>query len=173
MIAVAEKEDREAFARLHAFFAPRLLSWLGRSAGAGASAEELVQETMLVVWRKARLFDPRQAGVATWVFAIARNLRIDAHRRGKSRETFPLGDWDEADLSPDAEARLLVVEREEKVRKAMRMLGEEQATIVRMNFFEDAPQSEIARRLGIPLGTVKSRSRLALMKLRELLEGDT
>jgi RNA polymerase sigma-70 factor (ECF subfamily) len=170
ILAVASRRDRAAFARLHAWFAPRLAGFLGRSRT--ADVEELVQETLLTVWRKAELYDPTQASAATWIFTIARNLRIDAARRAGRATFVDVADHDEIDDSPDGEALLLAGERETRVRAALAALPPEQADVVRMTYFTEKPQVEIARELGIPLGTVKSRLRLAANRLRTLLEGD-
>jgi len=170
ILAVASRRDRAAFARLHAWFAPRLAGFLARKGT--ADVEELVQETLLAVWRKADLYDPTQASASTWIFTIARNLRIDAARRAGRATFVDVADHDEADDSPDGEALLLAGERETRVRAALATLPPEQADVVRMTYFTEKPQVEIARDLGIPLGTVKSRLRLAANRLRTLLEGD-
>ena len=170
ILAVASRRDRTAFARLHAHFAPRLAGFLGR--GRTAEVEELVQETLLAVWRKAELYDPTQASASTWIFTIARNLRIDAARRAGRATFVDVADHDEIDDAPDGEALLIAGERETQVRAALAALPPEQADVVRMTYFTEKPQVEIARDLGIPLGTVKSRLRLAANRLRALLEGD-
>ena len=162
--------DRAAFAALFAHFAPRLKAYLMRL-GAGAQAgEDLAQEAMLTLWRKASLFDPTKASVATWLFTIARNLRIDAIRKERR------SDFDPADpglLPPgemDAEGGLEIAESEAAVRAALRLLSPEQAHIVELSFFADKPHSQIAAELSLPLGTVKSRLRLALARLRLALQ---
>jgi RNA polymerase sigma-70 factor (ECF subfamily) len=136
-------------------------------------AEDLVQETMLSVWRKADSFDPGRAGVATWIFTIARNQRIDARRRASSRR---LPDEDDPSLAPFAtaapDAAYDQMERETRLRAALTALPKEQIEVVRLSFFEDRPHAEIERVLGIPLGTVKSRLRLALNRLRAHLVED-
>lgn len=170
ILAVAARRDRAAFARLHARFAPRLLAFLAR--GGTVDAEAIVQETMLAVWRKAELFDPTQASAATWIFTIARNQRIDALRRAGRASFVDIADHDEIDESPDGEAVVLAGERERRVREALAALPPDQADVVRMTYFTDKPQVEIAAALGIPLGTVKSRLRLAANRLRALLEAD-
>lgn len=170
ILAVASRRDRQAFARLHAHFHPRLVTFLGR--GGMREAEELAQETLLAVWRKAELYDPTQAGAATWIFTIARNLRIDTARRAARATFVDVDDHDEVDESPDGEALLLAGERESRVRAALASLPPEQAEVVRQTYFTEKPQVEIARDLGIPLGTVKSRLRLAANRLRALLEPD-
>ncbi len=168
--AVAKGQDREAFARLHSFFAPRLAAFLSRAGLSPAQTEDIVQETMFAVWRKAALYNPAQGRVSTWVFVIARNLRVDHLRRKANRETLPLDDWDQIDDSPTGEDGVLAAERERKVRSALALLTREQLQILQQAYFAEKPQSAIARELGVPLGTVKSRVRLALARLRKLLE---
>lgn len=171
--AVAREQDRNAFVRLFAHFAPRVKSFLMRSGLDDSAAEEVTQEVMIAVWRKASYFDPGRAGVSTWVFTIARNQRIDRLRRLRSRTTDRLFDPSEEPEAPQTgEDIAITAEREEEVRKALEALSSEQATIVRLSFFAEKPHAEIARELGIPLGTVKSRVRLALNRLRTLLDSD-
>lgn len=171
--AVARAQDRNAFARLFAYFAPRVKSFLIRSGLADAVAEEVTQEVMIAVWRKASCFDPGRAGASTWVFTIARNRRIDWLRRARSRTTDHVPDPDdEADTQPSGEDIALMADREKAVGKALATLPDEQAAVVRLSFFSEKPHAEIARELGIPLGTVKSRVRLALNRLRVLLDDD-
>ncbi len=171
--AVAREQDRNAFARLFGYFAPRVKSFLMRSGLADSAAEEVTQEVMIAVWRKASYFDPGKAGASTWVFTIARNQRVDRLRRTRSRTVDRLLDpSDEPDMPPSGEDITITAEREEGVRKALATLPSDQATIVRLSFFAEKPHAEIARELGIPLGTVKSRVRLALNRLRTLLDND-
>jgi RNA polymerase sigma-70 factor (ECF subfamily) len=170
ILAVASTRDRGAFARLHAHFAPRLTAFLRR--GGAVDADELTQETMLAIWRKADRFDPTQASASTWIFTIARNQRIDALRRQSRAPLTDLDGHDGPDESPDGEELILTEEREARVRAALSALPPEQADVVRMTYFTERPQVEIARDLGIPLGTVKSRLRLAARRLRALLETD-
>ncbi|THF55549.1 sigma-70 family RNA polymerase sigma factor [Mesorhizobium composti] len=171
--AVARTQDRNAFARLFGYFAPRVKSFLMRSGLEDAAAEEVAQEVMIAVWRKASYFDPGKAGASTWVFTIARNQRIDRLRRTSSRTADNLLDpTDEPDMPPSGEDIAIVAQREEGVRKALESLPIDQLTIVRLSFFAEKPHAEIARELGIPLGTVKSRVRLALNRLRTLLDSD-
>lgn len=171
--AVARTQDRQAFAQLFAHFAPRVKSFLIRSGLADVVAEEVTQEVMVAVWRKASCFDPGRAGAATWVFTIARNQRIDRLRRTRVRKADHVVDpSDEPDTPPSGEAIAITAEREEEVRKALNVLPSEQAAVVQLSFFAEKPHAEIARELGIPLGTVKSRLRLALNRLRTLLGDD-
>lgn len=171
--AVARNQDRNAFAQLFAYFAPRVKSFLMRSGLPDSAAEEVAQEVMLALWRKASYFDPSRAGVSTWVFTIARNQRIDCLRRTRTKMTDrPLDPSDEPEAPLSGEDIAITTEREQEIRRALAALSSEQATIVRLSYFADKPHAEIARDLGIPLGTVKSRIRLALNRLRTMLDND-
>ncbi len=163
---IAAAADRTAFAELFQHFAPRVKSYAIRLGAAGPAAEELAQETLLMVWRKAAQFDPARASASTWIFTIARNLRIDALRRER-----PLpAPQEDIDPSPLAETVLSGAEQDGRVRQALRSLPPEQLQVIELSFFSEAPHSVIAERLGLPLGTVKSRLRLAMGRLRALLE---
>lgn len=169
MRAVAVDRDRAAFAEVFRHFAPRVKAYLMRLGADPALAEELMQEAMIMVWRRADSFDPNQASVGTWIFTIARNKRIDALRR----EGRPSIDPTDPTLVPappeSAEARIAGAEAAIRVRRALDELPAEQAELVRMAYFDDQPHSAIAARTRLPLGTVKSRLRLALQRLRRLL----
>lgn len=171
--AVARFADRQAFALLFKHFAPRVKSYLLRAGASDEQAEDLVQETMVTLWRKAALFDGRQAGVSTWVFTIARNLRVDALRRQGALRAGP-DDSELLEALPDEAAPLdehLHARRMERhVREALAQLPPEQVQVLRLSYFEDQAHARIAEQLGIPLGTVKSRVRLAVAQLRRLLE---
>jgi RNA polymerase sigma-70 factor (ECF subfamily) len=167
--AVALRRDREAFARLFEHFAPRLKAWLMKSGASAAAAEDFAQDAMLTVWRKADLFDARKARAATWIFTIARNRRLDMLRRDARALPLP-----EIDLADDEVMRpddiLVMADDARRVRAALSRLKPDQVEVLRLAFFMDSPHSEIARRLDLPLGTVKSRIRNAMIKLRTLLE---
>jgi RNA polymerase sigma-70 factor (ECF subfamily) len=170
LVCVATAQDRQAFARLFKHFAPRVKTYGMRSGLTAGIAEEIAQATMLTVWRKASSFDPSRAGAATWIFTIARNLRIDHQRRDRSPEQLAPDASGEPEPPPSGEALMMNAERETRVRIALGALSDDQALIVRLSFFNEKPHAEIARELGIPLGTVKSRARLALTRLRNLLD---
>ncbi|TVQ35737.1 MAG: sigma-70 family RNA polymerase sigma factor [Geminicoccaceae bacterium] len=167
---VASGRDRAAFMELFDHYAPRLKAFLRRRGAGDAQAEDLVQDVMLTVWQRAVQYDRRQASVSTWVFTIARNRQIDVLRRERRPEL----DADEPLLLPSAAPepdRLFDAEQSaERVRAALALLPEEQAELVRVSFYEEASHSALAERFGLPLGTVKSRLRLALQKLRHALE---
>lgn len=167
---VALDSDREAFVELFRHFAPRVKSYLrGMKADEGL-AEDLTQEVMLTVWRRAKQYDPRQASLSTWIFTIARNRRIDAVRREKRPEIDP----NDPALVPDEQrAPEELVSRQQQnaaLREAIRELPGEQAQLLRLSYFEEKSHAEIASELDLPLGTVKSRLRLAMTKLRGMLE---
>lgn len=168
---VAISADRQAFAALFRFYGPRLKSFLSRQGYAELECEDLVQETMLSIWRKASSFDPVKAGASTWIYTIARNLGIDRRRRdGRGTSWRELTTFDDTDPDPSVEARMIAAQSESRVRDALATLPDEQAAVIRMTFYGEDPQAEIAKTLGIPLGTVKSRVRLALARLRKTME---
>ena len=168
--AVARDRDREAFAALFDHFAPRLKAYLMRAGAAPAAADDFAQDAMLTVWRKAELFDPARARAATWIFTIARNRRIDALRRDARPLPAP-----EISLAsspePERPDELLEARQDEgRVRAALRSLKPDQIEVIQMAFFQDLTHAEVAQSLALPLGTVKSRIRNAMIKLRDLLD---
>jgi RNA polymerase sigma-70 factor (ECF subfamily) len=146
-----------------------------RSGCADALAEELTQEAMVTLWRRAASFDPSRARLSTWIFTIARNLRIDHYRRGSGAVAADAATWDadqlSADLALEPEQLTQAAERERELHAALAHLPPDQAQVLALSFFEDEPHARIAERLGIPLGTVKSRIRLAVGQLRQRLQG--
>jgi RNA polymerase sigma-70 factor (ECF subfamily) len=177
--AVAVAGDRAAFAQLFKHFAPRVKAYLMRSGMAPELAEELAQETLVNVWRKAASFDPARAQLSTWIFTIARNLRVDHLRRQGDRgtdDTATDASGDDALAVADADAtrpdqRLEAARRERAVRAALRQLAPDQLQAVWLAFYDEQSHARIAGELKLPLGTVKSRIRLAAAHLRRLLQG--
>ena len=168
---IAVRADRGAFAQLFRHFAPKIKGYLVKL-GAGAQAEELTQEVMLTVWRKAASFDRRQASVSTWLFTIARNRRIDAVRKERRPELDPEDPMlvPEAPQAPDE--LLQARDREARISEAIKTLPPEQSELLRQAFYLAKSHSEIANEMGLPLGTVKSRLRLAFGRLRKVLAGE-
>lgn len=161
---IREAGDREAFALLFRHFAPRVKAFLVRSGAAEALAEEMTQEVMATLWNKSHLFDPTRASVATWVFTIARNRRIDALRRDRrpEPEEIPWGPEPEPD-----QADVLTLQQESaRLGTALRALPDKQRELIEKAYFGDLSHGEIAEQTGLPLGTIKSRIRLALERLR-------
>jgi RNA polymerase sigma-70 factor (ECF subfamily) len=167
VLARGARGDRDAFAVAFDRYAARVKGYLMRLGAAAAMADDLAQDAMLNVWRRAGSFDPAKAKASTWIFVIARNAWIDKLRREKVelayRETSPVSE-DSDDEAPDEAA--MRTQTEEQVSAALATLSDEQRQVVRLSFFEDMPHSEIADALKLPLGTVKSRLRLALIKLK-------
>lgn len=164
--AVGQRQDRAAFIALFHHFAPRIKSFLMKGGATPEQAEEMAQETMLSVWTKAAGYDPKQANASTWIFTIARNKRIDALRKGGRVQYDATDPVYVPDAAPHADHAILDSERMARVAQAIGDLPPEQAAIIRKSFFEDKTHSEIATESNIPLGTVKSRIRLALERLR-------
>jgi len=165
---VAQLRDRRAFGQLFDYFGPRLKAFLMRQGSDSSAAEELMQEAMLTVWRRAETYDRQQASAATWIFTIARNKRIDMLRRERRPEFDP----EDPALMPEVEgveARITASQEASILRQAIQRLPPEQAKLVRMAYFDDKVHTTIAAETGVPLGTVKSRLRLAMKRLRSEL----
>ncbi|MGI9353971.1 MAG: sigma-70 family RNA polymerase sigma factor [Rhizobiaceae bacterium] len=167
---IARTQDKSAFAALFDAYAPRVTFLLIRNGASPESAEELAQEALLTVWRKARYFSADRGSASAWIFTIARNLRIDETRRDKRAQLYAMvNEFDEVD--PDRPDDLVnTAEHAKRVRAAMSELPEDQLEVVNCSFVEGAAHSEIAERLGLPLGTVKSRLRLAMRRMKKSLE---
>lgn len=175
LIGRVAEGDREAFGRLFEHFAPRVKGLMLKAGASSDDAEEIAQETLLAVWRKAAQFDPASSGPSAWIYTIARNLRIDGVRRASRTGAF--GQEAEIDYLVDpAEPPDDAMARNDDancIAAALSGLAEEQSMAIRLSFIEERPHSEIADYLGIPLGTVKSRIRLAMNRLRALLDETT
>ena len=167
LLRVRDAQDEAAFAALFAHFAPRVKGFLMRSGASEALAEECAQEVMATVWHKSHLFDPARAGVSTWVFTIARNRRIDALRKDRRPEPEDLG-WG-PEPEPDQAAALELQQESERLAEALQQLPPKQRELIERAYFGDLSHSEIAAETGLPLGTIKSRIRLALDRLRHAM----
>ena len=169
---VAESQDISSFKKIFDYFSPRLKSFLMRSGADEAIAEEIIQETMTIIWTKADYYDPKMASPSTWIYTIARNKKIDILR--KSRKAI-LEDIDTAVLPPvesKADENIEHDQKFEMITQYLDDLPEDQLNLLKMNFFEEKSHGEISEITKIPLGTVKSRIRLALEKIRSKLEKD-
>ncbi len=171
LIAVGARADREAFRTLFRYYAPRIKALMIRAGARPQEAEEVVQETMALIWRKAALFDPAKASASTWIYTVARNKRYDLLRRENRPELDADDPFFAGEAEPDGEDVYGAAERSEIIRKYLDILPEEQLLLVRKAFFEDMTHQAIAAELDIPLGTVKSRIRIAMRSLREKLDG--
>lgn len=165
LLAVARHQDKDAFAELFEYFAPRIKSFLMKGGAAPDQADELAQETMITVWQKAGSFDPAKSSASTWIFTIARNKRIDAIRK-TPRPEMDADELDIADDAPTAAAAIAQDEESDIMARAIQSLPPEQADLLYKSFFEDKTHADIAKETNLPLGTVKSRIRLALERLR-------
>ncbi len=164
---IRDAQDQAAFAELFQHFAPRIKAFLMKSGSDAALAEECAQEVMATLWHKAHLFDPSRATVATWVFTIARNKRIDVLRKQRRPEPEELGWGPEAE--PDQDDVLALQQETAQLRTAMLALPEAQKELIEKAYFGDLSHREIASQTGLPLGTIKSRIRLALDRLRHAM----
>lgn len=169
---VANARDKAAFAELFDHFAPRIKGYLMQQGADEGSAEEIAQDVMVTLWLKADLFDSKKSSASTWLYRIARNRRIDRLRRQKSAELDPNEPTLQPAAVPDIVVEMDAQLRDERVRAALSTLSEQQAQIVRLAFFSGLSHSEISQETGLPLGTVKSRIRLAFARLRTVIEAD-
>ncbi|MGB7318951.1 MAG: sigma-70 family RNA polymerase sigma factor [Planktotalea sp.] len=169
LIAVRDQRDRAAFGALFDYLAPRLKGFVMRNGTGAAQAEEIVQDVMLTVWRKASMFDPHRAQASAWIYQIARNRQIDIIRK----ENRPVPD--ELTLNPDTEpdaSQILAFDQEaEQLRAAIDQLHPDQKEMIEKAYIGDLSHQEISAQTGLPLGTVKSRIRLGLNRLRNELKG--
>lgn len=164
---VASNRDTDAFTALFEHFAPRVKAFLMKSGADHTLAEECAQDVMVTVWRKAAQFDPSRASVATWIFTIARNRRIDMLRKDRRPEPEELTWGPEAE--PDQLDVMTLQQESEQLISAIASLPDKQRLMIERAYFGDLTHSEIADETGLPLGTIKSRIRLALERLRHSL----
>lgn len=170
--AIALNADRAAFAEVFGYYAPRVKSYLVRLGADAALAEEITQDVMVTVWRKAAQFDAAQASVSTWIFRIARNRRIDLYRRSQKPALSPHEPMILPAAAEAPEARVEAADIEVRVRAAMADLPEEQRLLLKLAYYEGLTHREIAEKLDLPLGTVKSRIRLAFGRMRGKLDDE-
>ena len=169
IVAIAQDRDRESFIALFTAFAPKVKAYLMRQRVTDQTAEELTQEVFLAIWRKAHQFDPDRATASAWIYTITRNRRVDHLRRERHPDDGRIDIPPDAQLTP--EDMIKTQQWEERLRLAIRGLPREQAQVLQLSFFDDLTHPEIAEKLGVPLGTVKSRIRLATSHLRSALAG--
>ncbi|KUF10114.1 sigma-70 family RNA polymerase sigma factor [Pseudoponticoccus marisrubri] len=168
MIRIRDEQDEQAFAEVFQYFAPRVKAFLMRSGTDAALAEECVQEVMTTVWQKSAMFDPARASVATWIFTIARNRKIDILRRQKRPE--PEDIYWGPEEEPDQAESIGLQQESEKLGAAIAELPDKQRELIEKAYFGDLTHREIADMTGLPLGTIKSRIRLALDRLRHAMD---
>lgn len=168
ILRVRDHRDRKAFADLFIHFAPRIKGFLIKSGADPAMAEECAQDVMTTLWRKSAQFDPTRASVATWIFTIARNRRIDLLRRQRRPEPEELT-WG-PEPEPDQADVIALNQESEQLKDAIMALPDAQRELIEKAYFGDLTQAEIAKITGLPLGTIKSRIRLALDRLRHAMK---
>lgn len=164
LTAIARDQDQEAFSALFRNFAPKVKAFLLKSGADESLAEEVMQDVMGTVWRKAEQYDPARASVATWIFTIARNRKIDLLRKyaRPQPEDLPWGPEEEQ----DQEDVLGLQQDSARLVEALNSLPAKQRELIERAYYGDLSHSEIAAETGLPLGTIKSRIRLALDRLR-------
>jgi len=166
---IAKERDRSAFIEVFKHFAPRVKGFLMNRGRDQQSAEDVLQVVMIAVWEKAYLYSPEKASVSTWLFTIARYKHIDRMRKDGRYKLEP----DEPDLRPSDDAgsedEVLASQRGEAVKSAVALLPADQQTVIHLSFNQGLSHSEIAEKLGLPLGTIKSRIRRAFQRMREEL----
>lgn len=167
---IALNRDKEAFEQLFIYFAPRVKAVLMKQTSDANTAEDLMQETMLTVWNKADKFSKYRGSVSAWIFTIARNKRIDGYRKQGTKHYLDIEDIELTDDAMGSEEILISNERDKMVTDISNTLPIEQKEIIEMSFVKELSQTEISKKLGIPLGTVKSRMRLAYEKIRKSVE---
>jgi len=165
LLAVRDRADRTAFALLFEHFAPRVKGFLMKSGATAALAEDCAQDVLATLWQKAHLYDPAKASVATWVFTIARNRRIDALRKSRRPEPEDL-DWGSGEDEPDQAEVYEAQQEARELGEALKALPAQQRSLIERAYWGDRSHGELAAETGLPLGTIKSRLRLALERLR-------
>ncbi len=167
LLAIASDRDETAFADFYAYFAGRVKSFLMGKGMNEDTSEELVQEIMITVWRKAQSYDPGKAAASTWLFTIARNRRID-YLRGNSRIEVELDDYmlEEDDTVVSQEASLNLIQQSSILEKTLTKLPQDQQQVMHLSYYRGLSHGDIAQWLSIPIGTVKSRIRLAMQTMR-------
>jgi RNA polymerase sigma-70 factor (ECF subfamily) len=167
---VVERADTAAFRELYQTYGPRVKAYMMRLGADAGTAEDLAHETLFAVWRSAALYRAEKGSAASWIFAIARNLRIDRLRREVPWQQLPQELFEEASGETRPDAALAEKERHARVHTALSGLPPEQHEVVVLAYLEGLSHGAIAQRLGLPLGTVKSRMRIAYQKIRAALE---
>jgi len=167
---IGENQDKSAFSSIFKYFAPRLKSFFIKLGCSDSQAEEIIQEVMIAVWTKSSTYDRAKSSVSTWIYTIAKNKRIDKIRKEKRHNTVESDDSLEIPVASKQEENLLSTEVNEKIHHSLQFLPEEQAELLKLSYFYEKTHSDIARDLSLPLGTVKSRIRLALSKMKNLVE---
>tara|TARA_B100000131_G_scaffold260554_1_gene256439 strand:+ start:64 stop:678 length:615 start_codon:yes stop_codon:yes gene_type:complete len=167
---IGENQDKSAFSSIFKYFAPRLKSFFIKLGCSDSQAEEIIQEVMIAVWTKSKTYNSAKSSVSTWIYTIAKNKRIDKIRKEKKHNTIESDDSLEIPVASKQEEQLLSAEVNEKIHHSLQFLPKEQAELLKLSYFYEKTHTDIAKDLCLPLGTVKSRIRLALSKMKNLVE---
>ena len=167
---VGKNQDKLAFNNIFRYFAPRLKSFLVKAGSTDTQAEEVIQEVMIAVWTKSSTYDSNKSSVSTWIYTIARNKRIDKIRKEKRHYLSESDEGLEIPVDSTQEKEIFASQVSNSLKKYMSNLPEEQSKLLKLSYFYNKTHADISSELKIPLGTVKSRIRLALTKMRHLVE---
>ena len=167
---IGVNQDRIAFSNIFRYFAPRLKSFFVKLGCSETQAEEIIQEVMIAVWTKAKTYNNSKSSVSTWIYTIAKNKRIDKIRKEKKHFAVDSDDGLEIPVPSKQEDQILSSEISRKISNILKILPQEQADLIKLSYFYEKTHSDIANDLKLPLGTVKSRIRLALSKMKNLVE---
>ena len=167
---VGKNQDKLAFNNIFRYFAPRLKSFLVKAGSTDSQAEEVIQEVMIAVWTKSSTYDSNKSSVSTWIYTIARNKRIDKIRKEKRHYLSESDEGLEIPVDSTQEKEIFSAQVSNSLKKYMSNLPEEQSKLLKLSYFYNKTHADISEELKIPLGTVKSRIRLALTKMRHLVE---
>ena len=167
---IGKSQDKLAFNNIFRYFAPRLKSFLIKVGSTDTQAEEVIQEVMIAVWTKSSTYDSSKSSVSTWIYTIARNKRIDKIRKEKRHYLSESDEGLEIPVDSTQEKEIFSTQVSNSLKKYMSNLPEEQSKLLKLSYFYNKTHADISTELKIPLGTVKSRIRLALTKMRHLVE---
>lgn len=167
---IGKNQDKTAFSNIFRYFAPRLKSFLIKAGSTDSQAEEVIQEVMIAVWTKSATYDSNKSSVSTWVYTIARNKRIDKIRKEKRHYLSESDEGLEIPVDSTQEKEIFSAQISNTLKKYMASLPDEQSKLLKLSYFYNKTHADISEELKIPLGTVKSRIRLALTKMRHLVE---
>ena len=167
---IGKNQDKLAFNTIFRYFAPRLKSFLVKAGSTDSQAEEVIQEVMIAVWTKSSTYDSNKSSVSTWIYTIARNKRIDKIRKEKRHYLSESDEGLEIPVNSTQENEIFSAQVSNSLKKYMLNLPEEQSKLLKLSYFYNKTHADISEELKIPLGTVKSRIRLALTKMRHLVE---
>jgi len=167
---IGKNQDKLAFNNIFRYFAPRLKSFLVKAGSTDSQAEEVIQEVMIAVWTKSSTYDSTKSSVSTWIYTIARNKRIDKIRKEKRHYLSESDEGLEIPVDSTQEKEIFSAQVSNSLKKYMSNLPEEQSKLLKLSYFYNKTHADISEELKIPLGTVKSRIRLALTKMRHLVE---